>query len=54
MKSNISEMIRAANTIFNHIVGILLHIKINIYLNCQIEEKDSKLRCFTKRTFEFK
>lgn len=38
MKSNIPEMIKAANTILDHIDGILLHIKTNI----------------TKRAFEFK
>jgi len=52
MKSNIPEMIKAANTILNHIDGILLHIK-NI-TNGKIEGMNSKLRGFTKRAFGFK
>ena len=53
MKSNIPEMIKAANTILNHIDGILLHIKTNI-TNGKIEGMNSKLRGFIKRTFGFK
>jgi hypothetical protein len=53
MRSNISEMIKAANTILNHIDGILLHIKTNI-TNGKIEGMNSKLRGFTKRAFGFK
>ncbi len=53
MKSNIPEMIKAANTILNHIDGILLHIKTNI-TNGKIEGMNSKLRGFTKRAFGFK
>jgi len=53
MKSNIPEMIKAANTILNHIDGILLHIKTNI-TNSKIEGMNSKLRGFTKRAFRFK
>ena len=53
MKSNIPEMIKAANTLLNHIEGILLHIKTNIS-NGKIEGMNSKLRGFTKRAFGFK
>jgi len=48
MKSNIPEMIKAANTILNHIDGILLYIKTNI-TNGKIEGMNSKLKGFTKR-----
>lgn len=51
--THIPEMIKAANTILNHIDGILLHIKTNI-TNGKIEGMNSKLRGFTKRAFGFK
>lgn len=49
----IPEMTKAANTIYNHINGILLHIKTNIS-NAKIEGMNSKLRGFTKRSYGFK
>jgi len=50
MKSNIPEMIKAANTILYHIDGILLHIKTNL-TNGKIEGMNSKLRGFTKKLY---
>jgi len=51
--SKIPEMITAANTVFNHIEGILQHIRTK-KTNAMLEGLNSKLRVITKRAYGFK
>jgi len=46
-------MITAANTVFNHIDGILQHIRTK-KTNAMLEGLNSKLRVITKRAYGFK
>jgi transposase len=51
--SGIPEMISASKTVFNHIYGILEHIRTKI-TNAMLEGLNSKLRVITKRAYGFK
>jgi transposase len=51
--SKIPEMISAAKTVFNHIEGILQHIRTK-KTNAMLEGFNSKLRVLTKRAYGFK
>ena len=51
--SEIPEMISAAKTVFNHIHGIIEHIRTKI-TNAMLEGLNSKLRVITKRAYGFK
>ncbi|MFP4460902.1 MAG: transposase [Thermotogota bacterium] len=51
--SKIPEMMAAAETVLNHIEGILQHIRTQ-KTNALLEGLNSKLRVLTKRAFGFK